>query len=60
MFKLPLAVPDALGVKLTSSVILCPELKVLGRALPVSANGLETSMLLIVIALELLFETDTD
>ena len=57
--RLPLAPPDAVGVKVTSSVILSPIFSVFGKVSPVDANGTETVMALTVMDPELLFETTT-
>jgi hypothetical protein len=59
MFKFPLTVPEALGVKLTLTVMLSPVFNVFGKAVPVSTNGPETAILLTVIGLALIFETNT-
>ena len=56
--KLPLAVPEALGLNVTLSGVLWPALNVVGRELPVDANGPETAMLLTVTDPALLFETN--
>ena len=55
--KLPLAVPEPLGVNVTLSDKLWPAFNVIGKELPVNANGPETAILLTVTAPELLFET---
>jgi len=56
--KLPLAAPDAVGAKVTFTVMLWPAVSVIGKVLPTDANGAETPMLLTVIDPELLFETN--
>jgi hypothetical protein len=56
--KLPLAGPDAVGAKVTLTVMLWPAVSVIGRMLPAVANGAETAMLFTVIGPELLFETN--
>jgi hypothetical protein len=56
--KLPLAAPDAVGAKVTFTVMLLPAVSVIGKVLPTDANGAETPMLLTVIDPELLFETN--
>jgi len=58
--KLPLAVPEPLGVNVTLSGKLWPAFSVIGTELPVDANGPETAMLLIVTVPALLFETNMD
>ena len=55
--RLPLAAPDAVGVKVTSSVILWPVFNVFGKVLPADANGPETAMPFTLIDPPLLFET---
>ena len=55
--RLPLAAPDAVGVKVTSSVILWPVFNVFGKVSPANANGTDTAMALTVIDPELPFDT---
>jgi hypothetical protein len=56
--KLPLAGPDAVGAKVTLTVMLWPTFSVVGRVLPANANGPEAAMLLTVIDSEPLFDTN--
>ena len=55
--KLPLAAPDALGLKYMLKVRLSPGFKVIGKLLPADANGPETVIPFTVISLVVLFET---
>jgi hypothetical protein len=55
--KLPLAVPEPLGVNVIMSGMFWPAFNVIGKEMPVNANSPETAMLLTVIDPELLFET---
>jgi hypothetical protein len=56
--KVPLAAPEAMGVKVTLSVALWPLFNVIGKVLPGEANGPEVAMLLTVTGPALLFETN--
>lgn len=55
--KLPLAAPDALGLKITLNVTLSPGFNVVGKTLPADVKGPETVIALTVIVPVLLFET---
>jgi hypothetical protein len=55
--KLPLAAPDALGLKITLKVRLSPGFNLVGKVLPADVNGPETLISATVIVPVLLFET---
>jgi hypothetical protein len=57
--KVPLAAPEAVGVKVTFSIMLWPMFNVVGKVLPAEENGPETAALLTVTGPALLFETNT-
>ena len=57
IFKLPLATPDALGLKIKLNVRLSPGFNVFGKLLPADVNGPETVIPFTVISPVLLFET---
>ena len=55
--KLPLAAPDAFGLKITWKVRLSPGFNVTGKLLPADVNGPETVIPFTVISPVVLFET---
>ena len=59
IIKLPLAAPDALGVKVTLTVMLWPAVNVVGRVLPADENGPDRAMPFTVIDSAPLFEINT-